>query len=67
MDFNDVPSTDAFYTFVCTIGRDGITVGCGTGDYCPDNPVTRAQMAVFLLKAEHGASYGPTRESVSTE
>ena len=30
--------------------RDGVTGGCGGGDYCPDAPVTRAQMAVFLLK-----------------
>lgn len=30
--------------------RSGITAGCGTG-YCPDNPVTRGQMAVFLTKA----------------
>ena len=28
----------------------GVTGGCGSGNYCPDAPVTRAQMAVFLLK-----------------
>ena len=28
----------------------GVTAGCGGGNYCPDAPVTRAQMAVFLLK-----------------
>jgi hypothetical protein len=39
--------------------NDGITSGCGTGIYCPENTVTRAQMAVFLLKAKHGASYSP--------
>jgi hypothetical protein len=38
---------------------DGITSGCATGLYCPDSAVTRAQMAVFLLKAKHGASYSP--------
>jgi len=38
---------------------DGITAGCGDGNYCPEDPVTRAQMAVFLLKAKHGASYIP--------
>ena len=27
--------------------------------YCPDNPVTRAQMSVFLLKTEHGPAYIP--------
>ena len=30
-----------------------------TGLYCPQNPVRRDQMAVFLLKAEHGSGYAP--------
>ena len=38
---------------------EGITGGCGGGDFCPQNPVRRDQMAVFLLKAEHGSSYVP--------
>ena len=29
---------------------EGITGGCGVGTYCPDADVTRAQMAVFLVK-----------------
>ena len=32
--------------------RDGITSGCGGGNYCPSSSITRAQMAVFLLRAE---------------
>jgi hypothetical protein len=28
----------------------GITAGCGGGNYCPDAPLTRGQMAVFLSK-----------------
>jgi len=59
VDFLDVPPTHPFHDFVDTIARDGITAGCGVGNYCPDNPVTRAQMAVFLLRAEHGSSYAP--------
>jgi uncharacterized repeat protein (TIGR03803 family) len=59
VDFNDVPSVDPFYTYVCAIGRDGITAGCGSGDYCRDAAVRRGQMAVFLVKAEHGSSYVP--------
>lgn len=38
---------------------DGVTSGCGNGNYCPDTPVTRAQMAVFLLRAKFGAQYTP--------
>src|SRR5262249_10647496 len=36
-----------------------ITVGCGNGNFCPESVVSRAQMAVFLLKSEHTADYMP--------
>jgi hypothetical protein len=49
--FNDVPSTNQFYQFIEALAASGITGGCGGGNYCPDNPVTRGQMAVFLSKA----------------
>ena len=29
----------------------GLTGGCGTGVFCPDQPVTREQMAAFLVRA----------------
>ena len=32
------------------LARIGVTAGCGGGAYCGASPVTRAQMAVFLLK-----------------
>lgn len=35
------------------------TAGCGDGNYCPDRPVTRAQMAIFLLRAKYGSGYVP--------
>ena len=38
---------------------DGITGGCGIDLYCPENEVTRAQMAVFLLRSKYGAGYAP--------
>jgi len=57
--FPDVPVTNNFYAFIETLFHYGITGGCGGGNYCPGNPVTRAQMAVFLLKTEHGAEYLP--------
>ena len=58
-DFFDVDQDDVFHDYVESILRDGITAGCGGGNYCRNSPVTRAQMAVFLLKAEHGAAYAP--------
>ena len=58
-DFLDVPSDHIFHDYVEKVFRNGITAGCGGGNYCPNAPVTRAQMAVFLLKAEHGSGYAP--------
>ena len=58
-DFLDVPQTYLFHDYVEKIFRAGITAGCSGGSYCPDDAVTRAQMAVFLLKAEHGSGYAP--------
>jgi hypothetical protein len=57
--FNDIASTDFAAAFIEQLFADGITGGCGGGNYCPNNPVTRAQMAVFLLRAKHGAAYSP--------
>ncbi|MFO3797176.1 MAG: S-layer homology domain-containing protein [Anaerolineales bacterium] len=37
----------------------GITGGFPDGTYRPETSVTRAQMAVFLLKAVHGSAYTP--------
>ncbi len=58
-DFLDVPQLDPFHDFVEKIFRAGITAGCGNGSYCGGDAVTRAQMAAFLLKAEHGSGYAP--------
>ena len=46
--FSDVPASDPRFRFVEALVRAGITGGCGGGQYCPDAPVTRGQMAVFL-------------------
>ena len=49
--FLDVPASNPFFQFVEALAASGITAGCGGGNYCPNNPVTRGQMAVFLAKA----------------
>jgi hypothetical protein len=49
--FNDVPTDHPLFQFVEALAASGITVGCGGGDFCPGNPLTRGQMAVFLAKA----------------
>ncbi len=59
VDFLDVPPTNLFHDFVNTVARNGVTAGCGGGNYCPASNITRAQMAVFLLKAKFGPAYAP--------
>ena len=49
--FADVPADHPFFQFVEALVASGITVGCGGGLYCVDNPITRGEMAVFLGKA----------------
>ena len=58
-DFVDVPQADIFHSYVENIFRNGITAGCVAGSYCRDAAVTRAQMAVFLLKSKFGATHVP--------
>jgi streptogramin lyase len=57
--FGDVPASNPFAPWIEQLAGFAITVGCGGGNYCPDGPVTRAQMAVLLLRAEHGSAYTP--------
>ena len=57
--FSDVATSYWAAAWIKQLAAEGITGGCGSGNYCPDATVTRAQMAVFLLKAKHGSSYSP--------
>lgn len=51
ISFLDVPLGTPFYNDILKIARQRITVGCGGGNYCPNDPVTREQMAAFIIKA----------------
>ena len=60
--FNDVPPSDPFAPWIEELFRRGVVAGCGTPggpNYCPDDPVLRDQMAVFLLRTLEGAAYVP--------
>jgi hypothetical protein len=59
--FTDVPTTNPFFHYVETVYQVGVTGGCQASPlmYCPNNSVTRQQMAVFLMKSEHGSAYVP--------
>jgi hypothetical protein len=57
--FGDVPCPSTFADWIEALAAEGITGGCGSGNYCPTTPVRRDQMAVFLMKAEHGSGFTP--------
>ena len=57
--FPDVPCPSPFADWIEALAMEGITGGCGGGNFCPQNPVRRDQMAAFLLKSEHGSQYSP--------
>jgi len=48
--FSDVPCPSLFADWIEQLSAEKITGGCGGGNYCPSNPNTRGQMAVFLTK-----------------
>jgi hypothetical protein len=45
--------------WIKVLADDGITYGCGNENYCPENSTSRAQMAIFILRAMHGSGYEP--------
>jgi hypothetical protein len=49
--FLDVPPSNVFYNFIDRMAVLNITLGCGGGNYCPGQSVTRGQMAAFLVRA----------------
>jgi hypothetical protein len=51
--FADVPTSHPFYQHIEALFDSGITGGCSASPlmYCPERPITRGEMAVFLAKA----------------
>jgi parallel beta-helix repeat protein len=49
--FADVPESGFAAANIEKFFADGITGGCGPNIFCPNESVTRAQMAVFLVRA----------------
>jgi ELWxxDGT repeat protein len=57
--FTDVPASFWAGAWIEQLAAEGITSGCGPNLFCPASPLSRAEMAVFLLRAKHGPSYVP--------
>ncbi len=59
--FADVLPTHVLWRYVEGFYKKGITTGCAVNPlrYCPDRSVTRAEMAVFILRAWHANDASP--------
>jgi hypothetical protein len=56
--FGDVPAGSPFCRWIEELARRGVVTGCGGGNYCPGNPVTREQMGVFITATFGLTLYG---------
>lgn len=54
--FVDVPPGNPYFKFVQKLRDLGITSGCTATKYCPDDSVTRAEMAVFIISSRYGTA-----------
>jgi hypothetical protein len=52
--FPDVPQSHPFCAWVQQLTQDQIAGSCDGTNYCPDAPVTRAQLALFLGRLTRG-------------
>jgi serine protease AprX len=57
--FDDVPIDYWAAAWIEELASLHVTGGCTLTSYCPDAPVSRAEMAVFLLKTLLGSDYVP--------
>ena len=60
--FADVPPTHSGYSAIEALVWNGVTLGCATNPlrFCPEQQVTRAEMAVFIERVKRGSLFSPT-------
>ncbi|PRO67052.1 S-layer homology domain-containing protein [Alkalicoccus urumqiensis] len=56
--FTDVPDSHWASDYISILASEGIAAGTEAGRFSPDEPVTRAQTAVFLDRAVNGTAIG---------
>ena len=59
--FTDVPPSAYYFDAANLLSGEKVTAGCGTGLYCPTQNVTRAQMAIFIVRTAMGG--GPNADN----
>jgi hypothetical protein len=57
--FLDVPEGSFGDAYIHAIAGAQITAGCGGGNFCPNDVMTRGSMAPWLLRARFGSAYAP--------
>jgi hypothetical protein len=62
--FPDVPASFWAFEYIETLANYGYVAGFPDGNYYPTNAVTRAQMAVFIERADKGTGFTPTVPTV---
>lgn len=65
--FDDVPPGHWAEGYINSIYLHSITTGCGEGNFCLDNNVTRGQMAAFIIRAKYGESFSYTTTPYFTD
>ena len=63
--FSDLPDNYWAADFIEQLFNDGITQGCNSQllQYCPEQLVTRAEMAAFLIRTRYGQHFKPQESS----
>lgn len=64
-EFTDVPAASPHHNDISAIRNAGITGGCGTGVYCPDQAVRRDQMASFVVRSSGRGAVLQASETVT--
>lgn len=49
--FADVPTNFTYFRTIEALAASGVTSGCGGGNFCPNQFVTRGEMSKFLANA----------------
>lgn len=57
--FADVSPSHPYFKYIQVMEQLGITSGCASDRFCPDEAVTRGQMAVFIIRALTGDRVNP--------
>jgi hypothetical protein len=49
--FADVPTSHTYFRAIEALAASGITGGCGSGNFCPNQNITRGEAAAFFARA----------------